>query len=172
MILRDKPNVTNWNAEDGYSNNNDNDTDRSYLEDYPHRIFGAGHRTGLTASLHSYEQNGDKMCNNLMGFKILVHSPADVPRLTQNFLLVPFNQEMLVAVKPNMISTSEGLRSYDPNRRGCYFKGERQLRFFKIYTQNNCELECLTNSTERRCGCVRFSFPSKNPIKSFFSFGK
>jgi amiloride-sensitive sodium channel len=41
-------------------------------------------------------------------------------------------------------------------RRQCYFDGERQLKFFQIYTKANCELECLTNSTMRYCNCSAF----------------
>jgi hypothetical protein len=52
-----------------------------------------------------------------------------------------------VSVKPNMITTSDGLIGYAPNRRQCYFNDERQLKFFKVYTQSNCELECLANFT-------------------------
>lgn len=44
-------------------------------------------------------------------------------------------------------------------RRKCYFDSERQLRFLKVYTQRNCELECLSNATLKTCGCVKFSLP-------------
>lgn len=43
--------------------------------------------------------------------------------------------------------------------RQCYFNGERYLRFFQVYTQQNCELECLANYTMAKCGCVKFSMP-------------
>lgn len=33
------------------------------------------------------------------------------------------------------------------------------MRFFKVYTQTNCELECLTNYTLAKCNCVAFSMP-------------
>lgn len=44
-------------------------------------------------------------------------------------------------------------------RRQCFFNEERYLQFFKVYTQQNCELECLTNFTLSQCGCVKFSMP-------------
>lgn len=44
-------------------------------------------------------------------------------------------------------------------RRKCYFDSERKLRFLKVYTQRNCELECLSNATLNSCGCVKFSHP-------------
>lgn len=78
---------------------------------------------------------------------------------------VPLLEEVLISVKPNMITTSENLRHYTPWDRQCYFSDERQLRFFKIYTQRNCELECLSNFTLSQCGCVKFSLPSNELIQ-------
>lgn len=82
------------------------------------------------------------------------------------------------------MTTSNGLLKYNPNRffvlslwtnietsdnkfrfsnhyyrRQCFFNSERYLRFFKHYTQHNCELECLANYTMKTCGCVKFSMP-------------
>lgn len=34
---------------------------------------------------------------------------------------------------------------------------ERQLKYFQMYTKSNCELECLSNYTMGKCGCVKFS---------------
>lgn len=47
-------------------------------------------------------------------------------------------------------------------RRGCYFNSERQLQFFKIYTETNCWLECLTNFTLFYCGCTFYYMPRFN----------
>ncbi|KAL5291214.1 hypothetical protein ACFFRR_010555 [Megaselia abdita] len=33
-----------------------------------------------------------------------------------------------------------------------------------MYTQTNCELECLTNYTLSKCGCVQFSMPRNKSI--------
>lgn len=69
-------------------------------------------------------------------------------------------EQMEVTIKPTITTTSNGLRSYDPNLRQCYFNDERRLRFFKVYSKNNCELECLANFTKKVCQCVKFSMPS------------
>lgn len=45
-------------------------------------------------------------------------------------------------------------------RRQCFFEKERILKFFNVYTQPNCELECLANYTVDLCGCAKFSMPS------------
>lgn len=167
MTVTDNKNATNWNLEDGY------DVANVDPETYPFRVFGAGARAGLFALLRLYEQDLEYLCRGpVQGFKILLHTPGEVPQVSKHYFRVPLLQEVLVSVKPNMITTSEGLRHYEPNRRQCFFDSERQLRFFKVYTQRNCELECLSNFTKIECGCVKFSMPSKSytrPRKHFLS---
>lgn len=48
--------------------------------------------------------------------------------------------------------------------RQCYLENERYLKFFNIYSQQNCELECLANLTITECGCAKFSMPHQNDI--------
>lgn len=45
-----------------------------------------------------------------------MHNPAELPRLSQQYFRSPLSQEVVVAVKPKMMTTSEGLRPYDPTR--------------------------------------------------------
>lgn len=78
------------------------------------------------------------------------------------YFRAPLNQEVVVAVKPDMMTTSDGLKGYDPHRRQCFFPKERALAFFQSYTQQNCEVECLTNYTRNKCGCVAFHMPRRS----------
>jgi D-serine dehydratase len=48
-------------------------------------------------------------------------------------------------IEPKMIVTAPELRNLPVSKRQCYFNNERYLRFFRYYTQNNCETECLAN---------------------------
>lgn len=57
---------------------------------------------------------------------------------------------------------SESMSSWSPNIRHCYYQHERTLKFFKIYSINNCEIECIANNTLNMCGCVAFFHPSEN----------
>ncbi|KAG6461393.1 hypothetical protein O3G_MSEX012597 [Manduca sexta] len=63
------------------------------------------------------------------------------------------------ALKYNVVATSKEVKDYTPEIRHCYFPGERDLRYFKVYTENNCRLECLSNYTYNMCGCVGFYMP-------------
>ncbi|XP_049771508.1 pickpocket protein 28-like [Schistocerca cancellata] len=142
-----------WTLEDGYTADSGYDT-------YPERALGAGARNGMFVLLRAFSYDLDYICRGpVQGFKVLLHNPAEVPRVSLQYLRAPLSQEVVVAVKPNMMTTSDGLRSYSPHRRQCYFPYERHLRYFKVYTQQNCELECLTNFTLNRCSCVSFHMP-------------
>ncbi|XP_047522137.1 pickpocket protein 28-like [Pieris napi] len=142
-----------WTLDGGYPPN-------SPLDSYPWRGSPYGTNAYLTFSLMANVSDLDYACSGpVQGFKILLHNPAELPRLSEQFFRAPLSKEVIVAVKPKMMTTSEGLRSYDPERRQCYLQNERYLNYFKIYTQSNCEMECLTNFTYARCGCVHFGMP-------------
>lgn len=101
---------THWSLEKGYSREAD-------LASYPVRVLSAGARAGLFILLPLYQYDLDFICRGpVQGFKILLHTPGEIPRVSKQYFRVPLNQEVVVAVKPNMITTSEGLRDYPPNR--------------------------------------------------------
>ncbi|KAG4070463.1 hypothetical protein HA402_005695 [Bradysia odoriphaga] len=155
FLQRNRNVASSWDLTSGY-----NQTVAHEPQMYPYRVLAAGSRGGLFVLLRLYEENLDYICKGpVQGFKILLHPPGESPQLSRQYFRVPLLQEVLVSVKPNMMETSDGLRRYNPNRRQCFFNSERYLRFFKVYTQHNCELECLANYTLKTCGCVRFSMP-------------
>lgn len=41
---------------------------------------------------------------------------------------------------------------------------ERELRFFRNYSENNCLFECETNLTIKRCGCTAYYMPYVKPL--------
>ncbi|KAM3963282.1 pickpocket protein 28-like isoform 2-T2 [Aphomia sociella] len=107
----------------------------------------------------------------VQGFKIWLHNPAELPNMGQNFFRLPIKYQSAAAVTPRVTKTSEGLRNYPPHKRNCFYSNERYLRFFRIYTQRNCELECLSNHTAHRCGCVPLYMPH-GPETKVCGFGK
>lgn len=149
-------NGTNWDIETGYATNVDEN------EIYPYRVFGCGVRDSLSVALGIFLDDLLKLCTESAdGFRISLHSPDHLPRLPDEFIHIPAEQDIYISVKPNMITTSQGLRRYTPSLRGCYFRRGRQLRFFRLYSQQHCELECLANFTKDTCGCVKFAMPSE-----------
>lgn len=99
-----------WTLENGYA-------PEAPLETYPQRALGDGVRAGLYIWMKLAEKNFDYMCRaSMQGFKVQLHSPDDVPHVSQQYFRVPLNKEITVTVKPSMLTTSNRLRIYDPVR--------------------------------------------------------
>jgi amiloride-sensitive sodium channel len=142
-----------WSLEKGYPT--------AETETYPRRVLGSGAKAGANIVLALFKSDLEYLCRGpVQGFKVLLHTPGEIPRVSKQYLRVPLNSEVLISVKPQMITTADNLIQYHYDRRQCYFNHEKQLKYFKLYTQSNCELECLANFTRQECGCVKFSMPS------------
>ncbi|XP_062558166.1 pickpocket protein 28-like [Armigeres subalbatus] len=150
--LYETENVTGWTSEDGFRA-------RKNFASYPVRALGSGFGAGLSMELATLEENIEHHCRVQQGFKVIIHSAAEYPQVSKSFALVPFSRDVTIAVRPVIMQTSSELQEYPPHRRNCFFEYERQLKFFRVYTQSNCELECITNYTLKMCGCVKFSMP-------------
>lgn len=172
--MRKNPKST-WNVETGYQTNGNASTV------YPYREMGAtlwygsfetrkNHINHICIFRHCLHvitniilDNTFKQCQFFTpGFLISVHAPTELPRFSNDFVFVPYEQFATILIKPTMMITSEGLRIYAPDVRNCYFRSERKLRFFKSYSKKKCEIECLANFTRNELGCVRFYMPSKH----------
>lgn len=125
-------------------------------------MFGIGQNDRVKIILFSLNDDSYKYCDAFThGFHIALHSPEELPRFPSDFIQIPMSYIIHMAIKPNRIATSNRLKSYSPQQRGCFFKTERHLRYFELYSQRKCELECLANYTKIECGCVEFWMPSK-----------
>lgn len=38
-------------------------------------------------------------------------------------------------------------------------ENEKSLKYFKVYSENNCWMECVSNATFRECGCNHYFMP-------------
>nr|XP_053610764.1 pickpocket protein 28-like isoform X1 [Plodia interpunctella] len=154
-----------WNLESGYS--------VTKKDTYPRRVSGyGGADMGLAFLLKQNKEDLDYLCRGpVQGSKIHVHNPAEFPRMSSHYFRTAVDQESVVSIKAQMLTTAEALRSYSPERRQCYFAEERYLHYFKLYTQSNCEFECLTNHTYEKCGCVHIGMP-RGPEMKICNTGK
>lgn len=144
---------SNWNLEQGYS-------DLRSVDSYPRRIWNSGSQASLNVNLRVIENDTDAMCGGgVQGFTIVFHPPNEPPQVDKQFLYVSLGKAVIFTIKPEQIKPQDTIASYNPNQRNCYFDRERKLKYFREYTQYNCELECLSNFTLAKCGCVKFSMP-------------
>ncbi|XP_055622259.1 pickpocket protein 28-like [Toxorhynchites rutilus septentrionalis] len=146
-------NPSDWTLDLGYRNG-------AGTKAFPRRVITGGYYGGLEVSLLVNKSDKDYLCeDSFQGFKVQLHMPNEYTLLMNQFFRVPVDQQLLVTVAPSVVITDSKVKYYTPDMRHCYYTNERRLRFFRIYTRKNCEIECLTNHTLSLCGCVRFSMP-------------
>lgn len=134
---------------------------------YPYKIRYGGTGLEINMWLPETENHFDPMCDGLLeGLKVQIHSAEDVPRLSKFFYHIPFDHDVRINVRPNMMVTSENLiKTHHLEERKCISGNENHLALFKIYTQHNCHLETLANESYRLCGCLVFWMPRFNATK-------
>ncbi|XP_055840691.1 pickpocket protein 28-like [Episyrphus balteatus] len=145
-----------WDLQNGYTKEK-----LFNLEAFP--FHTPGDMESVKVILIDKKGDEDHKCRvSSQGFKLILRVPGDEPQMSKKFVNVPFDQKVSLTIKSQIMTTSEGLRHYSPERRQCYYQNERYLRFFTVYTQANCEMECQANTSLFRCGCVKFSMPKKS----------
>lgn len=123
--------------------------DKEDPSDYPFRSFGSGRKKGVSLKLRMRQQDVDYTCKGAVnGFRILLHTPDELPKINDHYYKVPFDVETMISVEARAMSTTDNLKRYKPIERQCFFTGEKQLNFFKSYTLQNCKLECLTGELD------------------------
>lgn len=155
--MRDNPSARHWNVEDGYRSNVDENVT------YPHRVFDSGLFNAMVFDLFMTEGNAFHICDtSAFGFVVLLHHADDeVSEKLTSGLSIPPDHYTTISIVPKVTTTSNGLRSYAPQVRGCYFRFERKLHLFRTYSQQKCQQECYSNYIKDACGRVPFFLPSK-----------
>jgi amiloride-sensitive sodium channel len=93
--------------------------------------------------------------------QVTFHNPAELPTLAHPAAYVHVDHLTMVKITPDVKVTDKVLRKWAPSDRGCFFEDERPLKYFNLYTEKNCDLECETNITLSACGCVPYYVPRK-----------
>lgn len=162
--VNSNPNITHWNLENGYETG-------ALQNSYPIRVFNAKQGAALAVTLNLFTEDIEYLCAGIInGFKVILTTPGETRKASARYFDAITSEKAEILIKPKLTTTSEKLRGYKPNQRQCFFNAERQLRFYKIYTKNNCEAECVSNFTKMECGCVKFSMPSKNSLTTKYDF--
>jgi acid-sensing ion channel, other len=113
---------------------------------YPVRNLGSGLQNGLVLTITIPKQdiyNGMSCFKSPGTFYMALHSPDEIPRMGSNFFKLSYDVQTKVGVQPKVTSTSDSLRAYTPKQRQCFFDDEKQLKFFKTYSQSKCFDECF-----------------------------
>ncbi|KAG5673244.1 hypothetical protein PVAND_003307 [Polypedilum vanderplanki] len=81
---------------------------------------------------------------------IIIHKQETFLRVTIDYDEIKIDHSMNIEITPKIIKTDMSLRKIDPFVRDCYFENEKKLKYFKIYTEKYCRLECMIPILERK----------------------
>lgn len=98
----------------------------------------------------------------------MLHSPVETPKISSFGSLVSPGKETSVEIHPTVGMATPALANIKKEQRQCVYSEEKQLRFYKTYTQRNCIMECEANFTLMFCQCVMYYMPSTILISLYF----
>ncbi|KAL7011595.1 hypothetical protein ACKWTF_014338 [Chironomus riparius] len=144
---------SNWTLANGYTY-----PDEPGL--YPIQMSFSSSNT-FNAILIQNKINIDEQCRPFRrGFEIYFHLPNEIlTPFAPSINLNNINKDNLIQFKAESFEMSSDMKTYSVEARQCYFYAERNLQFFKSYTENNCQIECLSNKTLEQCGCAKYHMP-------------
>lgn len=116
---------------------------------------------GLTLIMNADVANYYCSSTSSSGFKVLLHSPIETPKMANFGFFVSPGMETKVVISPKISEASDLIRKVPIKQRQCIFANEANLSYYKIYSKNNCEMECSSKTTEELCGCTLYFMPRK-----------
>lgn len=120
-----------------------------------------GSDMGLTLILDAEVENYYCSSTSSSGFKVLLHSPIEIPRIADFGFFVTPGRETKVVITPKITGASDLIRKIPIHKRQCIFANEANLSYYNIYSKKNCEMECISKLTEDNCGCTLYYMPRK-----------
>lgn len=138
-----------WSLEKGYTSDERNITPYRSILGAEFKIFMAINETDLYDFCEPFKSS----------FKVFYHMPNEIITIFHESYNVNLGFHHEIKMTAKKYKSHLGLRKYPVGLKQCYFEGERKLQFFKTYTKSHCNIECVTNFTLRRCGCVKYSYP-------------
>ena len=105
-----------------------------------------------------------QICHRL---SFAVHKTDEVPTNFDKNAVCEIRHGMAldVLISPEVLQTGEDLREFPVEERQCYMENERKLRFFKKYSVQNCEMECLSMMALEKCSCLQFYMIRNSTMK-------
>ena len=112
----------------------------------------------LTLDLHSNTVSFGTIDQQFSAFKMFIGEPAQFPMMRDKSIHLQPGREHFVDLSATVVSTN-GIRDISPEARGCFFKDEGDLEFYKRYTFANCRMECLIKEAEEKHNCIPWFLP-------------
>lgn len=117
---------------------------------------------GLTIILDANIKQYFCSSTNSVGFKVLLHTPTETPKISNYGFFITTGQEIRTVVEPRINDASDLIRSIPVRNRQCFFASEGNLSYFRTYSKKNCEMECEALLMAKHCECVMYYMPKVN----------
>ncbi|XP_023245644.1 pickpocket protein 28-like, partial [Copidosoma floridanum] len=134
-------------------------TPKDHPDQIPWRAYASGSTYGLTLALDVAADEYFCSSTASVGFKMLLHSPVEMPQIADFAFTLSPGKETRVIITPHIADADISIIKIPVKIRRCYFLGEKNLKYYKIYTQRNCVLECEANFTLQYCQCMEYYMP-------------
>ena len=133
--------------------------DQGYLnENYDVQPLRAAKLQSLLFQLKIRKIDVPNICEyHPLTYLVYLHLPVDMPSHLSKFTIAELSTYKVCQISAAVKTLDDSLKTFPPEKRGCYFENERKLQFFKSYTKTNCDFECMRNFTLTKCGCVKLS---------------
>ncbi|XP_054274391.1 pickpocket protein 28-like isoform X2 [Macrosteles quadrilineatus] len=147
-----------WTPEKGFPPN-------APVDWLPWRAWGAGNHLGLSIVLNA--DLDEYYCSSevSIGFKIVLHNSVETPKMNAFASLLSPGLEARMIVDPVMMTTTQLFHTIPAKKRNCVFGSEKNLTFYRTYTQRNCALECEAQFTLDACSCVLYYMPKNDTTR-------
>ena len=98
----------------------------------------AGVSSGLKLVLdqHSNLVTSGSVFTDNRAFKILIADPSQFPALRSEHLIFKPGHEHFISVSPTSVVSNPSIQSISPQKRGCLFENENNLRSFDLYSHS------------------------------------
>ncbi|XP_058826878.1 pickpocket protein 28-like [Topomyia yanbarensis] len=143
----------NWNLHDGYADYG------VFLKYYPRPAVDLSEKYRLRMKLKFNESFVDSGCGDSGAIRVFLHNPVDFPYKGRNAVLIKSGEFVDISAHPVVKQVPQLLKYYPSSSAKCYFSEQRQLRYFRIYSQHNCELECRINYFLEKKKCALSYMP-------------
>ncbi|VVC43318.1 Epithelial sodium channel [Cinara cedri] len=152
--------ISKWNLDEGYSmySGKDDLVSNHYLV-IPARTSGASYYHRFRMVLYSLQKDEIQSCPNTDladgSFLITLANPMEYSSINVRSFILP-DTYTRIQVTPFVKKMNWCLKWRSLETRKCYLQNERKLSIFKMYTESNCNYECMINETISMCGCILF----------------
>lgn len=93
--------------------------------------IGTGNNLGLTLVLDVAESEYYCSSTNSYGFKVLLHSPNELPKIAHYGTAIANGYETRIVIVPTVSEASYSVRKVPKHIRQCLFENENYLSFYR-----------------------------------------